>query len=103
MRHIKMSKYIAERIPITVNMLNRCGDGETISTAVVSVTVGTGTDATPSAILDGGATVISGQEVRQYVVGGLAGVTYNLQIAATTNLGSIYIDRVVLAIMPTVT
>ena len=103
MRHIRMSKYAAERIPLIVNMLNRCGAGETLSSATVSVTVGTGTDATPGAILDGPATIVNGQEVKQYLIGGLPGVTYNLQVAATTNLGSIYIDRVVIAIFPTVT
>ena len=103
MRHIRMSKYAAERLPLTINMQGRCASGETISTATVTATVGTGTDPTPAAIIDGPASVINGQEVRQFIKDGLPGVTYNLQVAAVTSLGSTYIDRVVIAVLPTVT
>jgi len=62
--------------------------GVTISSAVVTATVIDGTDADPSAMISGSAT-ISGSLVSQLVIGGVAGVTYCLKCAATFSDGQV--------------
>jgi hypothetical protein len=81
-------------------MLGRCIDGEYPTLATVASTVSSGVDPNPANILDGGAVVVSQESVHQQVDGGLPGVVYRLQFAAETNLGSLYIDTVFLAILP---
>lgn len=100
MRHIRLSKFQSEELPISLNMLNRCGDGEYPVTATVTCNVSSGTDLNPNDILDGSASVVDQQDIRQHIAGGLPGVIYDLQFAAETNLGSIYIDTVHIAIIP---
>lgn len=58
--------------------------GETISSATVTATVHSGTDATPSAIISGAVT-ISGSTVTQKIIGGVSGVVYKLRCSATTS------------------
>ena len=59
--------------------------GETISSASVAATVYSGTDASPSAIISGSAS-ISGGEVTQIIIDGTEGVTYTLTCTVTTSL-----------------
>jgi hypothetical protein len=59
--------------------------GQPTCTAVVKE----GTDSNPSAILVG-SPVVSGFKVAQRISGGIDGVTYSIQMTATTNLGNIY-------------
>jgi hypothetical protein len=54
----------------------------TVDSATVSVSLLTGTDATPSALLDGAAQV-SGAKVYQRVKAGVAGCNYRLRCEAT--------------------
>lgn len=63
--------------------------GETISSAVASVLVMNGIDLNPSAILVG-APSISGNKVSQRISGGNDGVTYRIEMVATTSLGNVY-------------
>ena len=62
---------------------------ETIATASVSAAVYCGTDATPSNVISGPAT-ISGTVVTQKIIGGLVGVVYDLTITITTTVQSPY-------------
>lgn len=71
------------------NWAGKLQNGETISTATVTMTVASGVDANPSAMKSGNA-VINGTLVKQVLQGGLNGVTYNASCAITTNLGSNY-------------
>jgi hypothetical protein len=64
----------------------RLGTGETIVSAVWSVSVVTGVDATPSAMLSGSPS-ISGAKVTQMITGGVKGVTYQLICTAQTSAG----------------
>ena len=100
MRHIRLSKFQSEELPIVLNMLDRCGDGEYPVTATVACNVSSGIDLNPNSILAGSASVVDQQDIRQRIAGGLPGVIYDLQFAAETNLGSIYIDTVHIAILP---
>ena len=61
--------------------------GETISTAPFTMAVVEGTDASPSSMLSG-SPAISGTEVRQRVVGGVVGVTYELSCTITTSMSN---------------
>lgn len=65
------------------------GSSETISSATCTAVVKEGTDASPSAILVGSPS-ISGFKVSQRISGGIDGVTYSIQMTATTSLSNIY-------------
>lgn len=62
------------------------GQGVTISTAAVTAAVYSGTDASPSSIVSGSAT-ISGTNVAQKITAGTEGVTYLLTCSITTSDG----------------
>lgn len=82
-------KYTTESELINFNFTPVLLTGETISSAALSVTVRTGTDATPSAILSGSAS-ISGGYVVQRVIAGTDNVTYRITCTATTSSSNIY-------------
>ena len=63
--------------------------GETLSTASVGVSVYSGVDPNPSALLSGTPS-ISGAVVNQSVTGGIVGVIYDIICTATTSLGNTY-------------
>jgi len=65
------------------------GSSETITSASCVITVKEGTDPSPSTMLIG-SPVISGFKVSQRISGGLDGVTYSVQMTATTSLTNIY-------------
>jgi len=73
--------------------------GVTISSAVTTATVYSGTDASPSALISGSAS-ISGSQVTQSITGGVIGVTYVVQCAATFSSGAVTTLSGVLAILP---
>lgn len=79
-------KTVGESALTPFDFLSRLASGETISTASVTATVYSGTDASPSSIINGSAT-ISGSKAIQMVVGGVLGVTYLLKCTVTTSLG----------------
>lgn len=67
-------------------------EGETLTGApTVTVTVYSGTDANPSAVKSGAAS-ISGNAVLQKFTGGLSGVVYSVVAGCTTSLGQ-YLEQ----------
>ena len=70
----------------TFDFTSLLASGETINTASVAVTVVSGTDAAPSGLLSGVAS-ITGALVKQLFTGGLSGVTYGFVCTANTSLG----------------
>lgn len=72
---------------------------EAISTQSVAATVWTGTDASPSAVISGSAS-LSGSVVSQKVTGGTAGNIYNLICTVTTSAGQTLKIAGLLAILP---
>lgn len=64
---------------------------ETISSATISIRVTKGTDATPTAMLSGGA-VIDGTAVRQKIIGGVVGAVYQLGFSILTNTGQTFVE-----------
>ena len=77
-------KHASEIRQEVFDFTSRLAVGETISNAVVTATVYSGTDAAPSALIRGSAT-ISGAQVKQVLMAGVLGVTYLLTCAATTS------------------
>jgi hypothetical protein len=90
-------KKTGERVRLGVDFVRLLAAGETISTAAVTASVLQGTDATPSALLDGAA-VIDGETIWQEVDGGVVGVYYTLEFTATTSLGHVFIERATLEV-----
>lgn len=71
---------------------------ELTSGEVVTVEVYSGTDLTPSALLDGTADIL-GTKVRQSITGGTVGNVYTLICSVDTSLGSTLIKSAKLAIV----
>lgn len=76
--------------------------GETLSTQVVTASVYSGIDATPSAIISGVATA-SGAIVSQVITAGTVGVLYTLLCSVTTSAGQTLVLTGFLAVIPNVT
>ena len=81
-------KRVDEDLKLTYEFANALASNEAISTATVTATVLSGTDASANAILSGSA-VISGTKITQLVVNGIDGVTYLLRYRATTDQSQI--------------
>ncbi len=79
-------KTSSEKINEVFDFENQLASSETISTASVTATVYSGTDASPSAIVSGSAS-ISGAQVTQKIVDGTEGVVYLLTCTVTTSAG----------------
>lgn len=92
-------KLAGEIVNVTFDFSSRLGIGETISTQTVTATVYSGTDASPSAIISGSASV-SGAVVTQKLTGGVLGVLYKLLCAVTTSAGQTLQVAAFLAIAP---
>ena len=92
-------KLSAETVIETFDFTSRLAASETISTASVVCTVYSGTDASPSSVISGSAT-ISGQKVTQKVTAGTEGVTYLLACTITTSLGQTLLLSAFLPIIP---
>lgn len=76
--------------------------GETISSASVTATVHSGTDASPSSVVSGSAT-ISGSKVTQLITAGTLGVTYVLSCSAATSASQTLVQQGYLTIIPATT
>lgn len=94
---IYQEKLAQEELTVDVDFLSRCATGESASTAISTMTVLSGTDATPEAMLSGLPSV-SNNVVSQKVVGGVGGVIYLLTISVRTTANNIVINEVKLAV-----
>lgn len=74
------------------------GATETISTQVVTATVWTGVDASPSAVINGAASS-SGTKVTQSLTAGVVGVVYALVCKVTTSLSQTLEQSTYLAVI----
>jgi len=80
-------KFVNEIKSLSFEFSEVLTSGESLSTASCSVIVLDGTDANPSNLLSGGASIV-GTQIYQWVQGGVAGVTYRLIATVTTSAGS---------------
>ena len=83
------SKDTTETIPVVFPFAGKLQFGETLSAATMSVTLMSGTDANPSAMLSGSPTV-SSPNVTQSITGGIAGNVYVVICACTTSASHTY-------------
>lgn len=93
------SKLVGETLATTFDFLSLLAIGETISSASCTASVYSGVDASPSAILSGGA-AISGSKVTQTVTAGTLGVTYLLLCSVVTSLSHTLQISAFLCIVP---
>lgn len=70
----------------TFDFISQLKPAETITSASVACTVWTGIDSSPQSMVSGSAS-ISGTEVTQLIIGGIAGNIYRLNCTAITSLG----------------
>lgn len=91
------SKVVDDTIDITVDSSFLMATGEAATTAVVTATVFSGVDASPSSIVNGSATV-SVNRVTQSITGGEPGVLYLLRFTIDTNQGNTYLLLAKLAV-----
>ena len=94
------SKITTATLPLMFDFVSQLGAGETLASALVTVSLFSGIDATPSAILSGSAS-ITGLIVTQYVHAGTAGVIYQLNCAVETSAGNQLIMTGLLAVTST--
>lgn len=99
-RVILAPKTTSEGVNVPFDFISRLGSSETISTQVVTCTVWSGVDASPSSMISGSASH-SGSVVTQLVIGGVAGVTYYLLCTITTSLGQTLSLAAFLTVLPT--
>lgn len=92
-------KLAGETVILPFDFTSRMSASETISTKVVTATVYTGTDSSPSSIVNGSATS-SGQIVSQSITAGTLGVVYELLCTITTSLSQTLQLSGYLAIVP---
>ncbi len=94
------AKTVGETVNEVFDFTSRLALAETISTAVVTAIVYSGTDASPSAIVSGSAS-ISGKKVTQAITAGTLGVVYLLKCEITTSLSQTLDLQAFLPIIPT--
>lgn len=92
------SKIDSADLFLPFDFLSQLSIGETISGATVTATLFSGTDASPSAIISGAASV-SGPIVTQKVIDGVVGVVYLLTCTITTSLAATKIIQGYLAVV----
>lgn len=92
------SKLIGETITVRFEFLDQMAFGETLSLPFVTVSLFSGVDYSPSAILSGTASV-DGSAVEQKITDGMAGVVYVLTATATGSSGAVFNETLRLAIL----
>lgn len=95
-------KLLNETRSYTFDFSSRLASGETISTQVVTASVYSGVDSSPSSIISGSATA-SGAIVTQKITAGTVGVLYELLCQITTSAGQTLDLAGFLAIIPDLT
>lgn len=97
-RYVHDPKLQGETVQVTFDFTSEMTSSETISTQVVTASVYTGVDASPSAIISGSASA-SGKQVLQKITAGTAGVIYKLLCTITTSASQTLQQIMYLAIL----
>lgn len=84
----------------TWDFLSDMAPNETISTQVVTMSVYSGTDASPSSMISGIATVTNTSVVNQKLTAGVLGVIYEALCKVTTSLGQTLEQSSFIAVVP---
>lgn len=91
-------KYAGETKTITFDFTSDLASGETISTKTCVATVYSGTDASPSSLINGAASN-SGAIVSQSITAGTAGVIYLVTCTITTSASQTLIKETLIAVI----
>lgn len=91
-QHIVKQKAPAEILPITFDFGHVLAFGDAIVSAAAVITVETGTDPNPAAMLSGAATHTS-TTVTQKVIGGITGNVYRIAMSVNTSDSCVYITE----------
>lgn len=92
-------KLIGVTATYTFDFSSQLAASETISTQVVTATVFSGTDASPSSVVSGSATA-SGAVVSQKLTAGTLGVLYQILCTITTSASQTLVLAGILAVVP---
>lgn len=92
-------KLLGETVNEIFDFTSLLAVGETLSTASTTASVYSGTDASPSSIINGSAS-ISGAKVTQSITGGTLGVLYELLCTVTTSASQTLSLSAYLAVAP---
>ena len=95
------AKLLGETKNVPFDFISDLAIGETISTSVVTCSVYSGTDASPSSVISGSSSN-SGTKVTQKITGGTLGVVYELLCTITTSAGQTLELVGILAVVPDV-
>lgn len=98
-RMIFDAKKVGETIPRYYDFISSLGEGETIASALVTCSVYSGVDPTPSAVISGVAD-ISGSVVGQDFTAGVSGTVYGTLCRIVTSSGAIVEQAAFLAVIP---
>ncbi len=96
-----LPKLVGDTATLQFDFTSRLAVSETISTQVVTSTVYSGTDASPSSMISGSASA-SGAIVSQNITAGTEGVVYYLTCTITTSAGQTLVMTGLLAVVPNV-
>lgn len=96
------SKYAAETKLYAFDFSSLLAVGETLSTASVAASVYSGTDASPSSLISGSASIASAI-VSQKITAGTAGVIYELACTVTTSAGQTLVLPGYMVVLPETT
>lgn len=100
-----MSTYVADQklesevIDLQADFISRLAVGETALTCSSSISLLSGTDATPSTMLSGSPTVLNGV-VTQQITGGIAGNIYTVWLSVRTSETNVLVNELKLAVLP---
>lgn len=93
------SKRKIELIPVTADFSKDLGAGDSVVSCVVTISVFSGKDSNPAALLYNPVEIFTPRCI-QNIVEGVVGVVYLIEFAATTALGNLLKQEVKLAILP---
>ena len=98
-KSIQPSKFTGSTKSFLWDFLSDLAVSETLSTATVTISVYSGTDASPGSMISGAAS-ISGSQVSQKLTGGVLGVIYEALCTVTTSLGQTLEQSSFIAVVP---
>jgi hypothetical protein len=94
-------KRVGDTVLVTIDFTYATTTGDTVLSAVCSMSVYSGVDSNPSLLFNGTASVINNHTaVSQSITGGIAGVVYELKCTATTTSGQTPVQAGYLVVEP---
>lgn len=96
-KQVLQQKAVSEVLDVTFDFMHTMMFGDSISAAAVVITLESGTDSAPSAMLDGSPT-FTARTVTQSVQGGIVGNIYRISMSARTVNHCVYVVEGLLAI-----